>query len=171
MTIRNREVSEKLNVNFAKWKRWSREFLPPDPMAGMQSGYTREYTLDECFTVYLGGHLVSSLKFSVPNARGILKDLIAWLKGKEFLPLDKYRDKERPAWTISICSGAEGFTYSAKGILENAIVENSDYEGPGIVFEERYISELFGSGTFDPGSARMLDLTIFIFRFLGVIGS
>lgn len=80
----NRELSEKLNVNLAKWKRWSREFLPPDPLGGMQSGYARQYNPDEAFTVFLGGHLVADLKFSIPEAKQMIKDLEKWLSDKGF---------------------------------------------------------------------------------------
>ena len=62
----NRELSDKLGIKLAKWKRWSREFLPPDPLGGMQSGYARQYNPDQAFTVFLGGHLVADLKFSIP---------------------------------------------------------------------------------------------------------
>jgi len=74
----NRELSEVLGFKLAKWKRWSREFLPPDPLGGMQSGYARQYTPDEAFTVYLGGHLVADLNFTIPGARQILQDLLPW---------------------------------------------------------------------------------------------
>ena len=80
----NRELSEELDVKLAKWKRWSREFLPPDPLGGMQSGYTRQYTPDEAFTVYLGGHLVADLHFTIPAARQILQDLREWLSESGF---------------------------------------------------------------------------------------
>ena len=41
----------------------------------MQSGLARQYTVDEAFAVYLGGHLVAELKFTIPEARQILADL------------------------------------------------------------------------------------------------
>ena len=75
----NKTLSSSLGTNLAKWKRWSREFLPPDPLGGMQSGYARQYTPDEAFTVYLGGHLVADLHFTIPAARQILGDLAEWL--------------------------------------------------------------------------------------------
>jgi len=68
-----------LNVHLAKWKRWSREFLPPDPLGGLQSGYARQYNPDEGFTVYLGGHLVGEMKYTIPEAKRILNDLRGWL--------------------------------------------------------------------------------------------
>lgn len=81
----SRELSHRLGINLAKWKRWSREFLPPDPLGGMQSGYARQYNTDQAFTVFLGGHLVGDLKFSIPEARQILQDLNNWLSKTGFL--------------------------------------------------------------------------------------
>jgi len=80
----NREISEKLEINLARWKRWSREFIPPDPLGGMQTGYARQYHPDEAFNVHLGGHLVSDLKFAIPEAKQILADLQEWLGDKGF---------------------------------------------------------------------------------------
>ena len=80
----NREISEKLDINLARWKRWSREFIPPDPLGGMQTGYARQYHPDEAFNVHLGGHLVSDLKFAIPEAKQILADLQGWLADKGF---------------------------------------------------------------------------------------
>ena len=80
----SRELSRIFNTNHAKWKRWSREFLPPDPLGGLQSGYARQYNLDEAFTVFLGGHLVGDLKFTIPESRQILDDLKQWLLDHEF---------------------------------------------------------------------------------------
>ncbi len=80
----NKTLSSSLGTNLAKWKRWSREFLPPDPLGGMQSGYARQYTPDEAFTVYLGGHLVADLHFTIPAVRQILTDLAEWLAENGF---------------------------------------------------------------------------------------
>ena len=71
----NRELSRALNINIARWKRWSREFLPPDPLGGLQSGYARQYTRNDAFTVFVGGYLVKDLNFTIPEARQILSDL------------------------------------------------------------------------------------------------
>lgn len=80
----NKELSQKFNINLARWKRWSREFLPPDPLGGYRSGYARQYNPNEAFTVVLGGHLVGDLKFSVPEAGQILRDLNQWLVEHNF---------------------------------------------------------------------------------------
>lgn len=80
----NREASSRLDINLSKWKRWSREFLPPDPLGGMQSGFARQYSPDGAFTVFLGGHLVADLKFTIPEAKQIVKDLHPWFAEKGF---------------------------------------------------------------------------------------
>jgi hypothetical protein len=86
--FQSRELSAKLGVNLAKWKRWVREFLPPDPLGGRQSGYARQFSYKSAFRVYLGGYLVAVLKFSVPEAGKILDDLEPWLKAQGFSDLN-----------------------------------------------------------------------------------
>jgi hypothetical protein len=76
----NRDLSRRLGIPLSRWKRWSREFLPPDPLGGHQSGYARQYSTKDAFLVYLAGFLVSTLGFSIPAARQILQDLNPWLK-------------------------------------------------------------------------------------------
>jgi hypothetical protein len=73
-------LSECLNINAAKWKRWAREFLPPDPLGGYQSGYARQFSHKEAFRVFLGGYLVGVLRLTIPEARQIISDLDAWMK-------------------------------------------------------------------------------------------
>ena len=75
----SQELSQKLDIKLTRWKRWAREFLPPDPLGGLQSGVARQYNPDQAFTVFLGGYLVGSLKFTIPEARRILHDLHDWL--------------------------------------------------------------------------------------------
>ena len=76
----SRELSSLLQIPLNRWKRWSREFLAPDPLGGLQSGYARQFSTREAFIVYLGGFLVAGLGFSIPQARQIIKDLNGWLK-------------------------------------------------------------------------------------------
>ncbi len=78
----SRELSRQLQIPLNRWKRWSREFLPPDPLGGLQSGYARQFSPREAFIVYLGGFLVSGLGFSIPQARQVLKELNGWMKKK-----------------------------------------------------------------------------------------
>ena len=79
-----RDLADRLDIPLARWKRWAREFLPPDPLGGLQSGYARHYSIDEAFTVYLAGNLVSGSRFSIPEVRAILADLHHWLAGQGY---------------------------------------------------------------------------------------
>ncbi|MDJ0722494.1 MAG: hypothetical protein QNJ04_12730 [Desulfobacterales bacterium] len=76
----SRELSRMLMIPLNRWKRWSREFLPPDPLGGLQSGYARQFSSREAFIVYLGGYMVSGLGLSIPLARQVIDDLRGWLK-------------------------------------------------------------------------------------------
>ena len=77
----NRELSEKLDYNFQRWKRLAREFLPPDDIASLPKGKARKYTPNEAFTVYLGAHLIE-FGFLIIEARRIIEDLSPWLAEK-----------------------------------------------------------------------------------------
>jgi hypothetical protein len=94
----NKELASQLKINLARWKRWSREFLPPDPLGGLQSGYARQYNPDDAFTIYIGGHLVGELKFSIPEAREILEDLNLWLTENNFYFSFSKTDRTKTLW-------------------------------------------------------------------------
>jgi hypothetical protein len=83
----SKELSERLHINAAKWKRWAREFLPPDPLGGYQSGYARQFSCKDAFRVFLGGYLVSLLRMTIPEARQVLMDLDNWMKKQGFYAL------------------------------------------------------------------------------------
>jgi len=136
----NRELSDRLGIKLSKWKRWSREFLPPDPLGGMQSGYARQYNPDQAFTVFWGGHLVADLKFSIPEANQIIKDLNRWLSEKGFLfdlrgpsvsdkgidPLiKKYIIFIRREKGVDTCSK---FIYTARGIVSNEPFQHQGFD-------------------------------------------
>jgi hypothetical protein len=94
----NRELSEKLGINLARWKRWSRDFLPPDPLGGLRSGYARQYAFKDLFRVYLGGYLLSHLKLSVAEAQRIVVDLTPWLNRNGFLTLKGRNESKGAPW-------------------------------------------------------------------------
>lgn len=168
----NRELSSRLGINLAKWKRWSREFLPPDPLGGMQSGYTRQYSPDDAFKVYLGGHLVSELKYAIPEARQILGDLWKWFADKCFYfdikgtalfsnsveaLIKKYIIIIRQERSLN--QNFE-FYYTARGIISNKPVCYKGFE----VVEELYTETLIGqqpdrSASQDKNSIKTLNIT------------
>lgn len=123
----NRELSKNLGCNLARWKRWSREFLPPDPLGGLQSGYARQYSTREAFIVALGGHLVGFLKFSVHQAKTILADLDTWLENTGYYQWNlkliregSREEKRRQCYSIYIRvadknnSNLDGFHYAVQ---------------------------------------------------------
>jgi hypothetical protein len=81
-----KQASSAFRAKVATWKRWSREFLPADRRAGMRSGQTRFFSPDQAFEVYLGSHLVSFLRYSIPEAREILGGLRTWLRKNTAYP-------------------------------------------------------------------------------------
>lgn len=74
----SRSLTHKLNIPLARYKRWTREFLPPDNLGGYQSGYARQYNVNEAFLVYLGGFLVHDVKLTMTQA----KDVLAHMTGR-----------------------------------------------------------------------------------------
>jgi hypothetical protein len=128
-----------LHINAARWKRWAREFLSPDPLGGYQSGYARQFSYKDAFRVFLGGYLVSVLKFTIPEARRILADLDAWMKKQGFYSLPQYpHDTVAKADHIYIYDlGKGGFAYTVRTvkerlqILDNQCSENFDLKNIG----------------------------------------
>ncbi len=82
-----RELAEAFGIKISRWKRWSRQFLPPDPLGGYQSGYCRQYSFRDIFIVALAGHLVADFKLAVPDARKVLDDIRPWLKDAGFMEM------------------------------------------------------------------------------------
>jgi len=155
----NRELSEKLGINLAKWKRWSRELLPPDPLGGLQSGYARQYNPADAFTVYLGGHLIADLKYTIPECKQILVDLHDWLvlQGFFFDPIQPVKNTDFhqmiQAYQIFIQQDTEpakglcGFHYLIRGIIST---EQAEYKGFSVNHEIQYETNISEGHTFPP---------------------
>ncbi len=176
----NRELSQKLEINLAKWKRWSREFLPPGPLGGLQSGYARQFNPNEVFSVYLGGHLVADLKFTIPEAKTILYDLDEWLgeKGFQFDIKGNAESKEGAErlikrYTIFIIQhqGAPEkefeLCYIIRGLISKQPVEHMGFQ----VMEERYLESFIGTEAVDTESldtdnVKVLSITGVLERFI-----
>ena len=180
----NRELSQIFSINLAKWKRWSREFLPPDPLGGLQSGYARQYNLDEAFTVFLGGHLVVDLKFTIPESRQILFDLKQWLldHGFYFDFSGKANSRDRSvqsvqSYQIAVRStnipdaAVSGLTYRVKATITS---EPVNYNGASMR-QERYIESSIGVHTHGPNffakSGRIINISLLRNSFLDCFNS
>ena len=150
----NKELSQAFLINHAKWKRWSREFLPPDPLGGLQSGYARQYNLDEAFTVYLGGHLVGELRYTIPESRQILSDLHNWLIDHNFYfnfagDSDPVKLPDHPIQDYRIAiirndipgSRISGFSYWVKAIISTDSIQLGDEQ----IRQEHYKESFVGT--------------------------
>jgi hypothetical protein len=181
----NKKISQLFSIKLAKWKRWSREFLAPDPLGGLQSGYARQYNLDEAFTVYLGGHLVGDLKFTIPEAKQILHDLHQWLvdhdfyfdfsgtanpKNRSVQPVQNYR--------IAIVStnippgNLSGLSYRSKAIISS---DSVDFNGVPMQ-QERFVESWVSTPDNEAapshvGSYRVLNISVLRRTFLGYFDS
>ena len=179
----NKELATNFNVNLARWKRWSREFLPPDPLGGLQSGYARQYSPDEAFTVFLGGHLVGNLKFSIPETKQILIDLNQWLVDHDFYffstKTSNISENSNPKvkfYQLNISSQAlrrdkkRGLSYWGKGVIS---VDTINQHGVRIL-REQFIESPVGpreseSSTSNFESCRMLNITQLRRKFLDLL--
>ena len=176
----NRELATRLGINLARWKRWSREFLAPDPLGGFQSGYARQFHPDDAFRVFLGGHLVSRLHASIPEAKRILDDLEEWLKLQRFTfdpqPVTGGLDGigalvER--FVIHIFparrqdSATDPFSYQIRGRIDDQAVEYRGFS----VRQERYLQYCLPASAQTPApgsdSPKVLHITAVLLNFVG----
>jgi hypothetical protein len=148
----NRELAQKLEINLARWKRWSRSFLPPDPLGGMQSGYARQYLFKDLFKVFFGGYLMGHLKLSVADSRKVLDDLSPWLEKNGFYDWNS-SDKEKKetgglladVW-VYFCpfasTGAEPeLRYLIRRVLDVQSADSAQGRRTVVTYEEDFIPE------------------------------
>jgi hypothetical protein len=111
--FKSRYISDALDIKLAKWKRWVREFLPPDPLSGRQSGYARNFNIRDAFHVYLAGYLVGTVGFSVAQARQIMSDLEPSLKRRGYHVLHPrgMSDDRNVFWVLIHRRSEGGFGY------------------------------------------------------------
>ncbi len=130
-----RELAEAFGVKISRWKRWGREFLPPDPLGGYQSGYCRQYNFRDIFIVALAGHLVSDFKVSIPDARKIIAETKSWLKGAGFMELGPNPGISQPGapqYRLQIISAFEGIgqPVAAQRFAYRVLVHDEADPGP-----------------------------------------
>lgn len=160
----NRELSASLGIRLSRWKRWSREFLPPDPLGGLQSGFARQYSLSEAFQVYLGGHLVADLKFSVPESKIIVGDLKDWVTSQYFsyTPPEEQSSIRQSVkeYRIYIFTDLE-LTQAVKAhaYLVRRVIDQEKSHGKGArIVTERYIENWLEQGETAGGYGRPRDV-------------
>ncbi len=90
----NRELFQAFNVLDTTWKKWSREFLPEDPEAGLRKGRTRMYTAEQAFIVWAGGQMLNTKNMTYEEAKAALSALENFLVQERYFPLkDSWREK------------------------------------------------------------------------------
>lgn len=144
----NRELSNLLGIPLSRWKRWSREFLPPDPLGGLQSGFARQYSIQDAFSVYFAGFLVSALGFSIPEARQVLFDLNNWIK-KEIIESHGNGAAESAEGqgclqidlniTPTQCKGSPAFCYRIRYLMERQSLSDGD----ALLWQEKFKENTF----------------------------
>ena len=160
----SRELSEKLSINLAKWKRWAREFLPPDPLGGLRSGYARQYTREEAFIVFLGGYAVGDLNIPVAATKKLLQDLSVWLEKNGFFKTAGSENATVPVSEHVLIFYRQGFK---NGLLYHIrhIMGLREFEEKGLLlaemnyFDEKIQSEPPKIDEHPPTSTRSLYLT------------
>ena len=170
----NRELAQKLEVNLARWKRWSRSFLPPDPLGGMQSGYARQYLFKDLFKVYLGGFLLNHLKLSVPESQQVLVDISPWLEENGFYDwnnsngVGKTGGGTKHTQAIYFCPeteadalAASGFRYMIRETIERVDSPDSGVRRTVITCQERFLpaEAAHGVAPSDHPEVRLINLT------------
>lgn len=137
----SRHLAMKLEINLAKWKRWSREFLDPDPLGGFQSGYARQFSFKEAFRVYLGGCLVSELHFTIPQTCSILADLKPWLKANHLYTWPPQNSNGPPRSNHIYVYELEMGNF---GYAVRCLTDGGHDPGGGALYQERFTLELIG---------------------------
>jgi hypothetical protein len=84
--LTNQKLSEGLNIPLSKIRRYTKEFMPPDPIATRRSGYTRRFSNNDGFFIYLGGTLVMNHGFTYEAARWSLQILRPWFLNMGYVP-------------------------------------------------------------------------------------
>lgn len=121
------KISKNLEIPHGKAKRYAREFLGPDPNAGIQSGHARSLNMGEAYITFLAYHLVSEQSFTIHEAKKIISDLKKWLIERNLFPGEEGgAEPEKPkvkSWKINIKRTDKfcQFVYLAEGLIEREV--------------------------------------------------
>ena len=175
-----KQLSDAFQIPIAKWKRWAREFIGIDPVAGRFGGVSREFNEEQAFHIYLGGILVSELFFSIPEARAILGGLNPWLKERGIWPGTKPK-KTGTAWDIvNACKVyilreiTGGFDFQLQGMIQHRKIKYQGYSAEQVILIEEPLAKPIGTVTYIeyPNVQRVFDVSsikvLFDFR-LGML--
>ena len=144
----------------------------------MQSGYARQYAIDQAFTVFLGGYLVAELHFSIPEAKQIVQELDPWINRTKQLLLEKQLKRPLEDTQVYIfkqlSSSSEGaaFAYLEKKCLSDEPYDNGGPYARQEVYREKPIpvaapiSGLYKTDNLDKMDSRILYISRLYNRFM-----
>jgi len=165
--LTNTIMAEKLDIPLTKIRRWTKEFLPPDPMATRRSGYTRNFSDNDGFMVYVSGYLVSNLDFSFASARDIMKELSSWIYKIGLLPdipssaKKSGIDRKIQDYEVSFFPLEKnvGWSYYIIGVAKETLSELKDAMGRDYYKGRRdYVAyQISESATYDYKSSRRIE--------------
>ena len=128
----NRELSKAFDVIDTTWKKWSREFLPPDPLSGKGRGRTREYTPEQAFVVYLGGIMVSEKAMTFRETREALDVICDFMKKKGLFTIKEafqnIMSNSSETWEIMITRTPGGSNYTVESVIEETVLDDVETE-------------------------------------------
>jgi len=178
-TFTSRELAEELDVKVHRLKRWARDLLGVDESAGMRMGYSREFSPNEAFFLWMARTMIQHLQIPIKEVSQILKDLEPWLQEKRLLPetpRDLKTDPEEPVqwtnWVVEIVNEVGEYYCQAKGLI--------DRSSEGGIVTERYTLErigqhpqLYGDDVYNfyGRTITILDVSAELYTFLFLQGS
>jgi hypothetical protein len=148
--VTSQTLAEITGFPYGKIRRHVKETFPRDVRATLQSGYAREYSLQDGYYIFLVVHLVASLKITAPEVKIILESVRDWLTEKGLFPGEDERrwldplefDSREDGYEIQIMreTGGVGFCCLAIKRLKKEVIEE-----PGTYREEYSLEKIAGS--------------------------
>lgn len=163
-----KQLSEAFEIPVARWKRWAREFIGIDPIAGRFGGVPREFDEEQSFYIFLAGVLVSDLLFSIPEANSIIKRLKPWFKERGLWPGSK-ATKTYKAWDDAkyfrvyiYREATRGFSFKVEGTIRLRMIQYNGHTVEEHTFIEELLPDPVGTATIIQNVAvqRVLEVSV-----------
>lgn len=152
MKITKRTLEQATGYSRYQIERWAAEFLERNPLVGQGLGRRRYYSFDQAVKIWIGGHLVSDLKFKIEGAQKVLNDLFPWLERKGWLPSHHFgftplkrtpgyfvdsNSINYPGLVVYIAKYNDQFEYRVKEILKQEFKPDPE-DSENVIITESY---------------------------------
>ena len=91
----NRDLEARTPYTHKQIKRWAVAFLSSERSPGQHSGVERTYSLDDAFTLLLGGALVAFHGFTLEDAKSLLPEILHALRAAHSMPSQGAQENRR----------------------------------------------------------------------------